>query len=276
MKALLLRAEPWRYAILQALRPVNRKFCYSGPFSSVKLTDIKEPVLPSDDWVKIKTHLSSFCGSDMSLIMMKDSPTAMPFTSFPCVPGHEIYGEIVEKGKTTGDLNNGDMVVVSPQLNCAARNIYPPCRSCSEGMISNCENYAEGSLAPGLFTGICSDINGGFAPFVTAHKSQVFTVPRGTSPESAVMTEPLAVSLQAVLDNMPKKGEKVLIVGGGVIGILVVRVLKALKTGCSIFVAEPSSFAADYSIGELNKLKVRLKNRNITTVNGFCGAGSAN
>ena len=67
----------------------------------------------------------------------------------------------------------------------------------------NCENFAEGAFAPGMFIGICKDINGGFAEYVVAHKSQVCRVPAGVSAESATLTEPLAVGLQAVLDNMP-------------------------------------------------------------------------
>ena len=247
MKALMLRAEPWRFGVLQVLRPLRKEFCYSGPFSAVRLTDIKEPELPSREWVKIRTILCGFCGSDLNLIMMKDSPTAMPFTSFPCVPGHEICGEIVEKGDDAGDWKAGDIVLIAPPLSCESRGISPLCRSCSSGMSSNCENFAEGVLSPGLFTGICRDINGGFAPYVTAHRSQLFRVPAGTPPEHAVLTEPLACSLQAALDNMPEKGDRVLIIGGGVIGILLLRALRALNTGCHITVVEPSEFAAEYA-----------------------------
>jgi len=247
MKALVFKAEPARYAVLQALRPVSRKFCYSGPFASIGPGDIPDPGLPSPEWVKIKTVLCGFCGSDLNLILMKDSPTAMPFTSFPCVPGHEICGRIVETGDSAGTWKNDQLVVVSPQLNCETRGIYPPCQSCQKGKTSNCENYAEGSLAPGLFTGICRDINGGFAPYLVAHRSQLFAVPEGVLPEEAVLTEPLAVALQAVLDNMPEKDDKVLVIGGGVIGALIVRVIRGMEFQCHVTVADPSSLAAEYA-----------------------------
>lgn len=64
----------------------------------MKLVDIPEPVLPSPEWVKIKTRLCGVCGSDINLMFMKDSPSAMPFTSFPCVPGHEFCGDVVDVG----------------------------------------------------------------------------------------------------------------------------------------------------------------------------------
>ena len=99
MKALHLKLDPLRFVILNALRPLSRKFFYRGPFSTVELVDIPEPALPSPEWVKIKTRLCGVCGSDINLMFMKDSPTAMPFTSFPCVPGHEFCGNVVEVGR---------------------------------------------------------------------------------------------------------------------------------------------------------------------------------
>ena len=99
MKALQFNVNVPKFLIIQALRPISGSFCYRGPFSTVKLVDMPEPTLPSPEWVKIKTKLCGVCGSDINLIFLKDSPTASPFTSFPCVPGHEFCGEIVETGK---------------------------------------------------------------------------------------------------------------------------------------------------------------------------------
>jgi (R,R)-butanediol dehydrogenase/meso-butanediol dehydrogenase/diacetyl reductase len=246
MKALLLNLDPLRFAALHALRPLSVKFCYRGPFSTVKLADIPEPSLPSPEWVKIKTRLCGVCGSDINLMFMKDSPSAMPFTSFPCVPGHEFCGNVVEVGNQVQNIKKGDLVTAIPALNCETRGIKPVCRSCASGTTANCENFAEGAFAPGMFIGICKDINGGFAEYIVVHKSQVYVVPANVSPESAALTEPLAVGLQAVLDNRPDNEDKVLVIGGGVIGAMVVKSMRALDSGCDITVVEPSSFAAEY------------------------------
>jgi (R,R)-butanediol dehydrogenase/meso-butanediol dehydrogenase/diacetyl reductase len=248
MKALLFNVNVPKFLIIQVLRPLSSKFCYRGPFKTVKLVDIPEPQLPSPEWVKIKTRLCGFCGSDINLILLKDSPTASPFTSFPCVPGHELCGEIVETGRDVKAFHIGDLVTLAPMLNCTTRAIKPECRSCEQGRPANCENYAEGAFAPGMFTGICKDINGGFAEYVVGHQSQVYRVPANVSPESAALTEPLAVALQAVLDNMPDKHEKVLIIGGGVIGSLLIKTIRALDIGCDITVAEPSPFQAEHAL----------------------------
>lgn len=247
MKALLFNVNVPKFLVIQALRPLSSKFCYAGPFSTLNLVNISAPDLPSPEWVKIKTRLCGFCGSDLNLIFLKDSPTASPFTSFPCVPGHELCGEITEAGKAVKEFNRGDFVTVAPMLNCATRAISPECPSCREGRPANCQNYAEGAFAPGMFTGICKDINGGFAEYVVAHQSQLYPVPENVSPESATLTEPLAVAIQAVLDNLPDERDKVLVIGGGVIGSLVIKTIRALGIGCDITVAEPSNFQAVYA-----------------------------
>jgi (R,R)-butanediol dehydrogenase/meso-butanediol dehydrogenase/diacetyl reductase len=247
MKALVFEVDVGRFLMIQALRPLSLKFCFRGPFSTVKLADIPEPKLPSPEWVKIKTRLCGFCGSDLNLILLKDSPTASPFTSFPCVPGHEVCGRIVETGEAAYGLKVDDFVTIAPMLNCTARAIDPACPSCQKGRPANCENVAGGTFAPGMFTGICKDINGGFAEYLVAHRSQVYRVPDNVSPESAALTEPLSVAIQAVLDNPPKDGEKVLVTGGGVIGSLVVKTIRALDIGCDITVSEPSPFQREYA-----------------------------
>jgi threonine dehydrogenase-like Zn-dependent dehydrogenase len=214
--------------------------------ATVKLTEVPEPVLPSDEWVKIKTWMCGFCGSDLNLILLRESPTGSPFTSFPCVIGHEICGEIIEVGRSVAGFEVGDGVTVAPYLSCAVRGISPECPACRSGKVAACENFARGSLAPGMFTGICKEINGGFAPFVVAHQSQLFKLPPGISPEAGVLTEPFSVAIQAVWDNRPQDGEAVLVIGGGVIGSLIVRAIRGLEIDCRITVAEKSDFAAKW------------------------------
>jgi threonine dehydrogenase-like Zn-dependent dehydrogenase len=246
MKALQFNVNVPKFAAAKTLRTFfGNKVFYKGPVKTVQLADVPEPRLLTPDWVKIKTLYCGFCGSDLNLIMLHDSPSASPFTSFPCVIGHEMVGEVIETGDNVTGFQKGDIVTINPGLTCVTRGIDPLCGPCSAGRSSNCENFAEGNLPPGMFLGINSGVNGGFAPYLSAHKSQLYKVPEGLSLESAVMTEPVAVALQAIFDNMPQAGEKVLVIGGGVIGNLVIQSIKALVPDCSVSVIEPSSFAAD-------------------------------
>lgn len=245
MKALQFSVSVPQYAALKVIGKIARRFYYEGPLATIRLADVAEPALPSPDWVKIRTLLCGLCGTDVSLIFLRDSPAASPFTSFPCTIGHEVCGEVAEVGSNVDGFQKGDLVTVAPQLSCVTRGIEPLCRSCQQGRIANCENMAEGKLSPGLIIGICRDIGGGFAPYMVAHKSQVFKLPQGMSPKEGAMIEPFAVTLQAVYDNTPDRDDQVLIIGGGVIGNLLVQSIRALGLDCSITVAEPSRFHAE-------------------------------
>lgn len=248
MKALQFSVSTAKFIVLKPLGALFPFLFYKGPLATIKYVEIPEPKLPGPDWVKLKTLMCGFCGSDQSLIFLKDSPTASPFTSFPCVLGHELSGEIVEIGKGVTDRLVGERVTLAPGLPCAPRGIDPACPSCRIGRFGSCENTAKGRLSPGMFTGICRDIGGGFAPYLVAHKSQIYALPEGMSAAAGSMMEPLGVTLQAVMDNRPEAADKVLVIGGGVIGNLIVQSIRAFGISCTIVVSEPSAFHAELAI----------------------------
>ena len=245
MKALQFSISVPQFAALKVLGSINRRLYYEGPLATIRLVDIPEPTLPSSDWVKIRTLMCGFCATDGNIILLRDSPTATPFISFPCTLGHELSGEIVEVGSHVDGIEIGDVVTIAPSLSCSTRGITPECRSCQMGRPANCENFAGGSLSPGMFVGLCRDVGGGFAPYLVAHKNQVFKLPAQVSHKEGAMIEPLAVALQAVLDNRPNRDDQVLIIGAGVIGNLIVQSIRAIEIDCSITVAEPSLFHAE-------------------------------
>lgn len=246
MKALQFSVSVPQWVALKAVGLLSKKLFYKGPLATTKLMDIPEPPLPSQEWVTIKTLLCGLCASDLNLIFLHDSPTASPFTSFPCTIGHEICGEIVDTGSEVQEVKKGDIVTIAPALSCITRGIDPVCRACKAGRVGHCENCAEGRLSPGMFTGICRDTGGGFGEYFVAHKSQVFKLPKGMSQEEGALIEPLSVALQAITDNRPQPGDQVLVIGGGVIGTMLVKTIRALDIDCHITVSEPSPFHAEF------------------------------
>lgn len=246
MKALQFNTSISEYILLKILGLISKDVYFRGPIPSIKLVDIRKPVPLNKEWAVIKIKYCGFCGSDLNLIMLRDSPMATPFTSFPCIIGHEIYGIIEEGGNTS--FKPGDRVVVSPSLSCISRDIASICYACKIGRNANCENVAEGKLSPGLFTGICRDINGGFAEYIVAHKSQIFHVPSSVSDKLAVLTEPLSIAVQAVYDSMPNNDDHVCVIGSGVIGLMIINAIRGLKINAHITVVEPSEFHAKRAI----------------------------
>lgn len=201
---------------------------YTSPLSSVRLVEMKEPQLPTQQWVKIKTRLSGICGSDLSTITAKGSPYFSPFTSTPFVLGHEIVGDVVEVGDAVEGVSIGERVVVEPALSCRVREIDPSCYQCQNNRFSNCVNITRGSISAGVQTGYCRDTGGGWSEYVLAHQTQIHSVPDEMSDELAVLLEPFACSLHGVFQAEVHGKKDICVIGGGTIGLLTIAALRMI------------------------------------------------
>jgi L-iditol 2-dehydrogenase len=229
MKALQFRFSIPRY-VYSKLVGRFRPDAYWDGYSALSYTDIPEPVLRTDHWVRVQTQLSGICGSDMSALFLKgppDSPVT-PFVSFPMVMGHEIVGRVIEVGPAVRRVAVGQRVVINPMLSCTPRGIEPPCPWCQAGEFSLCRNFAEGTLPPGLLIGSNNAVNGGYAPLLAVHEQQCVVVPDGVSQRHAVLTDPIAVTLRAILRHPPGAGDVCLVYGCGILGLGAIACVRAL------------------------------------------------
>lgn len=192
------------------------------------------PALPGPDWVRIRPMLAGICGSDTSLLTGRASPILSPFASFPAILGHEVVGVVEETGNEVAEWA-GTRVVVDPIISCFVRGLEP-CSACRDGLPALCRHAADGSLSPGMLIGYCRDLPGAWSESMLAHRSQLHRVPEGVSDDVAVLVEPLACSLHAVLAARPGAGEKVLVVGGGTIGLGVLVALRMLDPEAEVTV----------------------------------------
>ncbi|MCC6705896.1 MAG: alcohol dehydrogenase catalytic domain-containing protein, partial [Thermomicrobiales bacterium] len=198
-----------------------------GKVPGLKLIETPSLPLPGPDWLRVRPTMAGICGSDTSLLHGASSPALSPFVSFPAVLGHETIGEVLEAGSGVTHVSSGDRIAIMPLIDCAMRGLEP-CRACAGGDPGLCLNCAEGEFAPGLMLGFCKDLAGGWSDEIILHKSQAFTIPDAVSDDDAVLIEPFSVATHAVLRNPPAPGAKVLIIGAGSIGLLVLAALRML------------------------------------------------
>lgn len=241
MKALVFEYDVPKYLLTGVLARKWPQILYTG-LAPARVKEIEEPRLPGPEWVKIKPRLSGLCGSDLSIVLCRESLTLAPFSSFPFVLGHEVCGEIAEVGEAVEGFSPGDRVTVMPILSCRQRGIQPPCRMCAQGRYQLCENFTEGKIPVGMFEGNTAEIHGYISEMGLAHVSQLYRVPEGVSDENAVLTEPFAVALHMVLANRVQPGETVLVFGCGVMGLCTIAAIRALHPDVRILAAEIDPF----------------------------------
>jgi len=202
---------------------------YYGPVSCLKLREVAPPTLRGPAWARIQVDLAGVCGSDLALITFHYSTALEPFNSFPSVLGHEIFGRVVEAGPEAG-VKEGDRVAIEPLLGCAVRGFDPPCARCAAGEPGLCGRVTDGDIGPGVMLGFCASLPGGWSETVVAHRSQLVKVPAAVPDQAAVMIEPLSVGVHAALKRPARAGEKVLVIGGGMISFAVLSALALLES----------------------------------------------
>jgi threonine dehydrogenase-like Zn-dependent dehydrogenase len=82
---------------------------FVGPLAPIRLRELRDPELPADDWVLLRTRLCGICGSDSKQVFM-DGGIDNPMTaliSFPQVLGHEVVGEVERAGPAVRRLRPG-------------------------------------------------------------------------------------------------------------------------------------------------------------------------
>lgn len=214
---------PWKIVLAQALGRVHEGAKWSR-MSPLRMAELPEPELPGPEWVKVRVHSCGLCGSDMHLLRLAINPRA----SIAAIPGmsriflgHEIYGEVVESGRDAAGLKAGDKVGFNGFFpNCRALEIEP-CAHCAEGNYTLCLNPHMGKLP--------MNRGGGFSEFMVAHRSQWVKLPDDFTEDQALMTEPFAVAVHAVLKHPPRPGDRVLVIGAGTVGLNTVQVVKAFE-----------------------------------------------
>ena len=193
----------------------------------LKLTQLDPPELPGDGWEHVTTRLAGICGSDLATIDGQASRYFEALVSFPFIPGHEVVGE----------KPDGTRVVLEPVLGPETRGEIPAWPGAAQADGNDYGHLTSGNLEPGLQTGSCASTGGGWSEIFAAHSSQLHPVPNDLSDEAAVMVEPAAAGIHAVLRGNVPDGGTVAVIGAGTMGLTAVAALRKFTQVDAIVVA---------------------------------------
>lgn len=174
-----------------------------------KTGEISEPTIDKSK-VMINVTKTGICGSDIHY-WVSGNPKNL-------VMGHEFCGTVVSPGDRE-DLKKGDRVTALPISPCGH------CSACLSGNIQYCSKTWDEAI------GLSLNNPGGLTSKINVRSDMVLKVPDNVSDEEIAMVEPTAVGLHAVHLANIKVGDKVLIIGGGIIGL--VSAMFAKKEGAS-------------------------------------------
>lgn len=173
----------------------------SVAIKGVKEFEIKEIEEPKADGVNviIDVKKAGICGSDIHY-WVDGAPVGL-------VMGHEYCGIVSDPGRRS-DLKVGDRVTALPISPCGV------CHACLSGNPQYCLRTWDKA------TGLSLTNPGAMAPKMAIRPDMVYKVPSNITDEEVAMTEPAAVGLHAVHLANIKVGDRVLVVGGGIIGLV--------------------------------------------------------
>ena len=225
MEALLFPRNEARYVAAMAASRI--KPGAGASFGPLRLTELDPPDLPGTGWEHVTTRLAGICGSDLATIDGRASRYFEALASFPFVPGHEVVAERAD----------GTRVVLEPVLGPETRGEVPAWPGAAQADSNDYGHLTAGALEPGLQTGSCASTGGGWSETFAAHESQLHAVPDALSDESAVMIEPAAAAIHAVLRGNVPEGGTVAVIGAGTMGLTAIAALRRFTEVDAIVVA---------------------------------------
>ena len=172
---------------------------------------------PGPGEVLLRVLRSGMCGTDATewAAGPRTFPVARrhPVTGHqgPMVLGHEFVGEVAEPGDGAR-TPVGAVVASGAGVSCGR------CDRCRQGRTNLCRSY----YTLGLNTA------GGMAEFVAVPESTLVPVPAGLPLDAAGLAQPLAVGLHAARRSGAADGDRVVLIGAGAIGTLVLAALRHL------------------------------------------------
>jgi L-iditol 2-dehydrogenase len=193
-------------------------------YKQFALRDVPQPTLEPDA-VLVRVRVCGICGSDIHG-MDGSSGRRIP----PIIMGHEASGEIAAVGEAVRGWKVGDRVTFDSTVYCGN------CYFCRRGEINLCDNRRVLGVSTGEYRQ-----HGAFAEYLTVPERILYRLPDSVTFEQGAFVEPVSIAVHAVNRTRVHVGDVAVVIGSGMIGLLVVQVLRAAGCGQVIAVDIDSS-----------------------------------
>ena len=199
-----------------------RQIFFAEP-GRVVVRDAPAPSPPGPGQVILHPAYVGICGTDLLVLHGRHA------VSPPLVIGHEVAGIVGQVGAGVEGLAPGDRVALNPVSPCGE------CPRCRRGAFNICDRaQVIGFRLPGAAQ-----------TALTVPARQLHRLPDALRLDQAAMAEPMAVAVHAVA-TVPDL-ERVLVIGGGTIGLCIASVLAARGAG-NITLVEPVAAKRDLAL----------------------------
>lgn len=186
---------------------------------TLEIQEVKCPS-PGPGDALIRVHGVGICGSDMHLY--RHGHIGDIVIKGPFVIGHECMGHVEEVGEGVDPDLVGRRVAVDPAIPCGQ------CEYCLAGLQNVCPTLP--------FLGL-PDQPGAFQEYIVHPARALELLPDSVSDDAGVVLEPMAIAMHAVNLSKVCPGQRVAILGTGVMGTCVLAVL-GLYRGLHIVCAD--------------------------------------
>jgi len=202
-------------------------------YMKLSVVELPTPEIGDDDAL-VRVRACGVCGSD---VHGYDGSTGRRIP--PLVMGHEAAGVIERVGQQVRGFTPGDRVTFDSTVSCGS------CDFCRRGQINLCDRRTVLGVS-------CGDYrkNGAFAEYVAVPARILYKLPDSVPFERAALVEALSIAVHAVRRQVPTADDMVAVVGTGMIGVLIIQVLK--HHGCRDIVAidvDPDKLALARRLG---------------------------
>jgi len=185
--------------------------------NDVRLETVPVPKIGKGELL-VRIHTCGICGTDLKKI-------ATGSHSAPRIFGHEMAGMVVAVGDGVSKWQPGDRVMVFHHIPCRE------CFYCRNKTFAQCETYKKVGCTAGFEAS-----GGGFAEYIRVMdwiaEQGTVRIPEGVSYEQASFVEPVNTCLKGIENLNLHRGETVLVIGQGPIGIILGSLAK--RAGATI------------------------------------------